>query len=65
MLHHWYLHADTMNISIVLMLDYFKAFDLVDINILVKKLYKYYVPDILIHFVIVINDLQAMGLLHK
>ncbi len=103
-LHNWYLHANRMNISRVLLLDYLKAFDLVDHNILVKMLYSYFVPDILVYwigsflsdrrqrvrigqeisdwlhmngsvpqvswlgpllFVIMIDGLQAMGLLHK
>ncbi len=93
-----------MNISRVLLLDYSKAFDLVDHNIVVKMLYSYDVSDICVHwigsllsdrrwcmwidqelsiwlhvngsvlqgswlgtllFVIMINDLQARGLLHK
>ncbi len=103
MLHHWHLHTDRMNISGVFLLDYSKAFELVD-HILVNRLYSYDVPDILVlwigsflsewrqhvwidqelsdwlHvngsvlqgpwlgpllFVIMINDLQARGLLHK
>ncbi len=48
MLHHCHLHVDRMNISRVLLLDYSKAFDLVDHNILVKRLYNYDVPDILV-----------------
>ncbi len=38
MLHHWHLHAEHINISHVLLLDYSKAFDLVlvDHNILVN-----------------------------
>ncbi len=40
-----------MKISRVLLLDYSKAFDLVDHNILVKKLYSYDVPDILVHWI--------------
>ncbi len=48
MLHHWRFHADRMNINRVLLLYYFKAFDLVDHNFLVKTLYSYDVPDILV-----------------
>ncbi len=51
MLHHWHLHADMMNISRVLLLDYYKAFDLVYHNILMNKLYSYDVPDILVHWI--------------
>ncbi len=43
-------HADRMNISRVL-LDYFKVSDIVDHNILGKKLYNYDVPDILVHWI--------------
>ncbi len=50
-LHHWHLHADGMNISRVLLLDYSKAFDLVDDNILLKKQYSYDVPDFLVHWI--------------
>ncbi len=38
-------------ISRVLLLDYSKAFDLVDHNILVKMLYSYDVPDFLVHWI--------------
>ncbi len=104
MLHHWHHHADSMNIIKVLLLDYSKAFDLVYHNILIKQLFSYDVPDIVVHwigsflsdrrqhvwidqelsdtlhvngsvlqgswlvplhFVIMINDLQARGFLHK
>ncbi len=51
MLNHWHLHTDRMNISRLLLLDYSKAFDLVDYNILVKELYSYDVPDILVHWI--------------
>ncbi len=51
MLHHWHLHADRMNINKVLLMDYSKAFDLVDHNILVKRLYSYDVSDILVHWI--------------
>ena len=51
MLHHWHLHAERMKISRVLLLDYSKAFDLVDHNILVKKLYSYGVTDILVRWI--------------
>ncbi len=36
MLYHWHIHADRVNISKVLLLDYSMAFDLVDHNIVVK-----------------------------
>ncbi len=50
-LHQWHLHADRMNISRVLLLDYSKAFDYADHNILVKTLYIYDVPDILVRWI--------------
>ncbi len=50
MLHHWHLHAENMNISCVLLLDYSKAFDLVDHNILINKLQMYGVPNILLRW---------------
>ncbi len=48
MLHHWHLHAENMKISHALLLDYSKAFDLVDHNILINKLQMYGVLNILL-----------------
>ncbi len=51
MLHHWYKAAEKFQTSSVLILDYSKAFDLVDHNIIIAKLAAYGVPDILLRWV--------------
>ena len=50
MLHYWHTAAEKQNITRVLLLDYSKAFDLVDHNILIRKLQNYGVPDLLLRW---------------
>ena len=50
MLHYWHTAAEKQNITRVLLLDYSKAFDLVDHNILIQKLQHYGVPDLLLRW---------------
>lgn len=51
MLHHWYQAAEKGKSTRILLLDYSKAFDLVDHNIIIAKLSSYGVPDILLRWV--------------
>lgn len=51
MLHHWYEAAERGKSTRILLLDYSKAFDLVDHNIIIAKLASYSVPDILLRWV--------------
>ncbi len=51
MLHHWYKAAEKFQTSRVLLLDYSKAFDLVDHNIIITNLAAYGVPDILLRWI--------------
>ncbi len=51
MLHNWHICADNCQTSRVLLLDYSKAFDLVDHNIIIANLAAYGVPDILLRWV--------------
>ena len=51
MLHHWYEAAEQGKSTHVLLLDYSKAFDLVDHNIIIAKLASYGVPDTLLRWV--------------
>ncbi len=51
MLHHWHIGAKNCQTSRVLLLDYSKAFDLVDHNIVIAKLAAYGVPDILLRWI--------------
>ncbi len=46
MLHHWYKAAEKFQTSRILLLDYSKAFNLVDHNITIATLTVYGVPDI-------------------
>ncbi len=48
MFHNWYKAAETFQTSRVLLLDYSKAFDLVDHNIIIATLAAYGVPDIIL-----------------
>ncbi len=48
LLHHWHIRAENCQTSSVLLLDYSKAFGLVDYNIIIAKLAAYGVPDILL-----------------
>ncbi len=51
MLHHWHIGAENCQSSRVLLLDYSKAFDLVDHNIIIVNLLAYGVPYILLRWV--------------
>ncbi len=51
MLHHWYKAAEKFQTSKVLLLDYSKAFDLIDHNIIIAKLAACGVPDILLRWI--------------
>ncbi len=51
MLHHWHIDAENCQTSRILLLDYSKAFGLVDHNIIIAKLVAYGVPGILLRCV--------------
>ncbi len=51
MLHHWCKAAEKFQTSKVLLLNYLKAFDLIDHNIIIAKLAAYGVPDILLRWI--------------
>ncbi len=51
MLHHWHIGVENCQTSRVLLLDYSKAFDLVEHSIIIAKLAAFGVPDILLRWV--------------